>query len=83
MKERYSDVFQLEVKSPFYKVKQSRKVMMIEEALKHNQLFLNHIINYINEVEEVREYTPKEGTTSNNKSKIMTTLKQFYREWCG
>lgn len=65
----------------FYQANRERKALMLEEALQHNQQFLNLIIGYIDEVEE-EQSKPDPLTTSNNRSKIKTTLKQFYREWC-
>jgi hypothetical protein len=65
----------------FYQANRERKALMLEEALQHNQQFLNLIIDYIDEVEE-EQSKPDPLTTSNNRSKIKTTLKQFYREWC-
>lgn len=56
-------------------------MMMLQEALTHNQHFLNLIVDYINDIEEYH-FTANPQTTPNNRSKIKTTLKQFYREWC-
>lgn len=56
---------------------------MLDNALKHNQAFLDQIIEFINYAEDNDpNYTPNPQTTRNNRSKIKTTLKQFYREWC-
>ena len=57
--------------------------MMLEQGLSHNQLFLDRILAYMNETEEGATFQPEAETTPNNKSKIKSTVKQFYREWCG
>jgi anti-sigma factor ChrR (cupin superfamily) len=57
---------------------------MLDNALRHNQAFLDEIIAFINTVEEEDPaYVPNQETSRNNRSKIKTTLKQFFREWCG
>lgn len=52
---------------------------MLQEALCHNQAFLDQILEYINEVEEEQHFEPDPATTPSNRSKIKTTIKQFYR----
>ena len=56
--------------------------MMMDKALKENQLFLNDLIEYMNFIEEEENYEPFPATKPNNKSKLRSTLRQFYREWC-
>lgn len=56
--------------------------MMMEHAIKHNQQFLNQVLDYCNYVDFTENFTPDARTTANNRSKIKTTLKQCYREWC-
>lgn len=68
----------------FYKSNQERKAIMMQNAIQHNQLFLDQIIEYLNSTEEEEmPYVPNSSTTQNNRSKIKTTIKQFFREWCG
>jgi hypothetical protein len=56
--------------------------MMLENALKNNQLFLNHIVDYVNHIEQEDGPNPIPQTKPVNRPKIKTTIKQFFREWC-
>jgi len=55
---------------------------MLENALKHNQAFLDHILEYINYIEQEESPTPVPETNPINRPKIKTTIKQYFREWC-
>jgi carnosine N-methyltransferase len=84
MRQEHGYLFTQVTSNEFYKRNQERKAIMMDHALKQNQLFLDAVIRYINEAEDDDpDYLPLDTTTSNNRSKIKTTLKQFYREWCG
>ena len=52
MKIEHPELFSSESLHPFYKANKERKVLMMAEALKNNQTFLNEIISYINFLEE-------------------------------
>lgn len=83
LREENSALYANITSNEFYKQNQQRKAMMLDNALKHNQAFLDQIIEFINYAEDNDpNYTPNPQTTRNNRSKIKTTLKQFYREWC-
>lgn len=85
MRNEHAYLFKNVTNNEFYKRNQERKAIMMQNAIQHNQAFLDQIIEYINQTEEEGkgEYKPNPSTTPNNRSKIKTTLKQFFREWCG
>ena len=53
----------------------------MEEAITANQNFLNLILESTQEDTD-EAFQPEENTHCHNISKIRTTVKQFFREWC-